>query len=60
LNRDLKPENLVLQNPDINSNLKVIDFGTSTVFKKKGHMNELLGTVYGLKEIFSLIMWLQK
>jgi hypothetical protein len=43
--RDLKPEYLVLTGEDLKSNLKVIDFGASVVFKKKEHMSEMFGTV---------------
>ena len=42
---DLKPENLVLEAHDIESNLKVIDFGTSKVFKPRERLKEILGTV---------------
>lgn len=42
---DLKPENLVLETKELESNLKVIDFGTSKLFEKKEIMHELLGTV---------------
>jgi len=43
--RDLKPENLVLESNDIESNIKVIDFGTSKMFQPKEAMKEILGTV---------------
>lgn len=43
VHRDLKPENVLLESTDENSALKVIDFGTSTVFNKK--MEKKLGTV---------------
>lgn len=42
---DLKPENLVLENNHIESNLKVIDFGASKLFAKKEVMRDLMGTV---------------
>lgn len=41
----MKPENLVLENDDIEGNLKIIDFGTSRIFKSTERMKELLGTV---------------
>ena len=44
--RDLKLENLVLESDDINSNLKVIDFGTSTIFKPKQHLSDVTGSVF--------------
>ena len=44
--RDLKPENLVLEGKEIDSNIKVIDFGTSAVFKQRERMREIMGTVY--------------
>jgi len=45
VHRDLKLENLVLESNGIESNLKVIDFGTSKIFKPKEIMNDLQGTV---------------
>jgi len=45
VHRDMKPENLVLENDDIEGNLKIIDFGTSRIFKSTERMKELLGTV---------------
>jgi calcium-dependent protein kinase len=41
----LKPENLVLETPDLDSNLKVIDFGTSMIFQPTKKMSAALGTV---------------
>jgi len=41
----LKPENLVLESDDLESNVKVIDFGTSTIFRPSEKMKELMGTV---------------
>jgi len=46
VHRDLKLDNVVLESDNIESNLKVIDFGTSKMFKPKEHMAELMGTVY--------------
>lgn len=45
VHRDLKPENLVLESDDFDSNIRVIDFGTSTIFQKKEKMRDILGTV---------------
>ena len=35
VHRDLKPENLLLLNNDDDTHIKIIDFGTSLIFKKK-------------------------
>lgn len=43
--RDLKPENLLFENEKKNSQLKVIDFGTSRKFDGKKKMSKRLGTV---------------
>jgi calcium-dependent protein kinase len=45
VHRDLKPENLVLESDDIESNVKVIDFGTSTMFKSTEKLRDIMGTV---------------
>lgn len=45
VHRDLKLENLMLEVNDINSNMKVIDFGTSRIFKNFEKMSEIMGTV---------------
>ncbi len=42
---DIKPENLVLETDDIESNVKVIDFGTSKIFKHREVISGVLGTV---------------
>jgi calcium-dependent protein kinase len=44
--RDLKPENLLLEEDNIDSNIKVIDFGTSKWFNKNERMKEKYGTPY--------------
>ena len=44
--RDLKPENLLLEEDSIDSNIKVIDFGTSKFFKQNEKMSEKFGTPY--------------
>ena len=46
MHRDLKPENLLLETNDDNSNIKVIDFGTSMVFDPMKKMNQKFGTPY--------------
>ena len=45
MDRDLKLNNLVLEEDDIESNLKVIDFGTCKIFNEKNYMSEKPGTV---------------
>jgi len=44
VHRDLKPENLLMDTPDKNATLKVIDFGTSQVFDNKHKMSTKIGT----------------
>ncbi|EGR27507.1 protein kinase domain protein [Ichthyophthirius multifiliis] len=44
--RDLKPENLVFDSKKTDSNLKVIDFGTSRKFDSSKKMTKRLGTPY--------------
>ena len=46
VHRDLKPDNLVLEADDIESNIKVIDFGTSKIFKPTETMKGIMGTAY--------------
>jgi len=46
VHRDLKPENLLLETKDPDSQIKVIDFGTSSVFKKDHKMKKRFGTPY--------------
>lgn len=62
VHRDLKPENLVFETNDIQSNIKVIDFGTSKIFKAKEKMKEVMGTVFFLllKHFCRHIILLQK
>ena len=44
--RDLKPENILYEQPGDNATLKIIDFGTSRVFKSNNEkMNQKFGTV---------------
>lgn len=45
VHRDLKPENMLYETADPNSNLKIIDFGTSTLFKSDSTLDKKLGTV---------------
>ena len=45
VHRDLKAENLLFENDDDDAQIKLIDFGVSTVIKGKAKMKETLGTV---------------
>lgn len=54
VHRDLKPENLLLDTPDKNATLKVIDFGTSQVFDSQRKMHGSIGTpLYIAPEVLS-------
>ena len=46
VHRDLKAENLLLENESDEANLKLIDFGVSCEFFKGTKMKETLGTPY--------------
>lgn len=46
VHRDLKPENLLLESPDDNTRIKVIDFGTSQIFNPTKKMTVKIGTPY--------------
>ena len=46
IHRDLKPENIVFESKDAESNLKIIDFGTSKKVKINERLNAKLGTAY--------------
>jgi calcium-dependent protein kinase len=46
VHRDLKPENLLLDSKKSDSNLKVIDFGTSKKFVEGEKMTQKFGTAY--------------
>jgi len=46
IHRDLKPENIVFEAKDPNSNLKIIDFGTSKKLLDNQKLNSRLGTAY--------------
>jgi len=45
MDSDLKLGNILLETKDINGVIKVIDFGTSKLFKAKEKLNEVIGTV---------------
>ena len=45
VHRDLKPENILYENNESGSNLKIIDFGTSTLFTPNQYLEKRLGTV---------------
>ena len=45
VHRDLKPENILYENESDNSNLKIIDFGTSTLFSPSQYLEKRIGTV---------------
>lgn len=46
IHRDIKPENIVFETPDADSNLKVIDFGTSRQVFQDKKLNTKMGTAY--------------
>ncbi len=46
VHRDLKPENLLYLNKDVDSPIKVIDFGMSKRFDHSHYMSEKVGTAY--------------
>lgn len=46
IHRDLKPENIIFETKDVNSKIKVIDFGTSCAFEKGNKLKKKLGTPY--------------
>lgn len=60
VHRDLKPDNLVLENSDIESNVKIIDFGTSKIFQSRERMRTVMGTVLKLGLYFRHITLRQK
>jgi serine/threonine protein kinase len=53
-NRDLKPENIVFEGFELESTLKIIDFGRSKIFERKTDMTDRVGTVKFI--IFSVIL----
>jgi len=57
--RDLKPENLVFETPDIASSIKVIDFDTSLIFYSCREMCEVAGTVIKLSSYRFLTLHLR-
>ena len=46
VHRDIKPENLLLDSDSAHASLKVIDFGTSTLFDPKERLHHRYGTAY--------------
>ena len=46
VHRDLKPENLLLDTPEKDARIKVIDFGTSQIFNPSKKMTTKIGTPY--------------
>ncbi|CAD8176142.1 unnamed protein product [Paramecium octaurelia] len=46
VHRDLKPENIIFENKKPNSNLKIIDFGTSRKMETNQNLTKRLGTPY--------------
>lgn len=44
--RDLKPENIVYETSEDNANIKLIDFGTATIFNSDDKLKAKLGTAY--------------
>lgn len=45
VHRDIKPENILFEDNKDLANLKLIDFGASTVFRPNEKMFKLVGTV---------------
>lgn len=45
VHRDLKPENVLYETKKKDSNIKIIDFGTSRTFKVNESMHAFYGTV---------------
>eukprot|EP00828_Plagiopyla_frontata_P041177 TRINITY_DN5784_c0_g1_i2.p3 TRINITY_DN5784_c0_g1~~TRINITY_DN5784_c0_g1_i2.p3 ORF type:complete len:139 (-),score=15.32 TRINITY_DN5784_c0_g1_i2:446-862(-) len=46
VHRDIKPENILLQRKEINSPIKIIDFGTSRQFQANSQMEQKFGNAY--------------
>lgn len=46
VHRDLKPENILYVTTDYNSPLKIVDFGTSAIFKPNEVLHQKFGTPY--------------
>ena len=46
VHRDLKPENILYESKNMDSPIKIIDFGTSQFFDKDKKMNKRYGTPY--------------
>ena len=45
IHRDLKPENLLFESPD-SLNLKVADFGSSSMLNRRRKLNGIFGSAY--------------
>lgn len=54
--RDLKPENLIFDTKQEDSNIKLIDFGTSKYYSENKKMKKKLGTVI-YKNNFKAILY---
>ena len=47
VHRDLKPENIMIAKKDVHGyRVKIIDFGTATIFEKRKFENKLIGSSY--------------
>ena len=46
VHRDIKPENILFENQREDARLKIIDFGTSIVFKPREKLNTIIGTSF--------------
>ena len=46
VHRDIKAENILLENPDDFVNIKIVDFGAATHFDEKSDLTEMVGTTY--------------
>lgn len=57
LGRDIKPENILFEKHDIDSNLKVIDFGRSKLLKPQETLMECVGSVFFLGVSFLVALY---
>ena len=46
IHRDLKPENIIFETPDLDSDIKIIDFGLSKKIQNNEKLHSILGTPY--------------
>ena len=46
IHRDLKPENIIFETPDLDSDIKIIDFGLSKKIQNNEKLHSILGTHY--------------